>query len=106
MREEGAELVCEMQARPWRGGRRTTGLWSRWGWIRSCALLGVPGTLPAGPGPAPSARYLAHPRGALCLLIDAESLGFVIQQLIVNIPPRGEAVRAWLACSLCGPSRS
>ena len=45
--------------------------------------------------PSRSARYLARPRDALYPLIDAESLGFVIQQLIVSIPPRGEAVRAW-----------
>lgn len=56
--------------------------------------------------PSRSARYLARPRDALYPLIDAESLGFVIQQLIVSIPPRGEAVRAWPFLSLCGPSGS
>lgn len=96
--EEGAELVCKTEARPW--GRRREGdgpvaapCWAS----RDPAGLARP--------PSRSARYLARPRDALYPLIDAESLGFVIQQLIVSIPPR-EAVRAWPFLSLCGPSGS
>ena len=97
--EEGAELFCEVEARPL--GRRREGDWPV---AAPCWASRDPAGL-ARP-PSPSARYLARPRDALYPLIDAESLGFAIQQLIVSIPPRGEAVRAWPFLSLCGPSGS
>lgn len=71
------------------------------GRARGCAPAGRPGTLPAWPGPLPQRQIPCLPqRRALYPLIDAESLGFVIQQLIVSIPPRAVAVRAWPFLSL------
>lgn len=87
------------------------GLWGRCSWIRAAALPGIPGpgrtgetvwdpawcqsrALPHTPSsPSSCTRYFPHRRAAPPLM-NAESLGFVIQQLIVSIPPREEAARA------------
>ena len=87
---------------------RGRGLWSHCGRIPSWALQGQACIGPTGPGNIhphpPCARHSPRPRGAPPL-IDAESLGFVIPQLMVSIPAPQKKQQPELGhFSLCGPS--